>query len=183
MIESLKIYYVTPDQIIFDKQVFSYCKLRYPDHPQGCPNVGKCLHPPDAAKKIQTAQQIRLYVVKFNLEKHVVKMKETNPVFTDKQARCVLYWQNTVKKAIRMTIEQIYSPGDYVLGCGSGFKIGGQLCQSMEAAGIHVFKTLTNLQIDFEEKPVKNVTMVSLIARYPQTLKPTFLKNIQHKLF
>jgi hypothetical protein len=184
MIESIGFYYLLPEQIVFDEKVFGYCKLPYPDHKHGCPNLGKCLHPmKEAWEKVQTAKQIRLYMAKFDLEKHVTKMKEKNPTFTDKQAKCVLYWQNTVKKTLKTEIEKDYQPEDYVLGCGSGFNINGKHYNSMEAAGIHIFKTFENNRIPFEAKPVKIVTMAALLVKPRHLLKPNISLFIQHKLF
>ncbi len=73
------------------------------------------------------------------------------------QCRCVLYWQGTVNKALRMEteVELMELPGAISTSCP-------------EAMGVNVFLTLRGLNIPFEVKPERKVLKVALLG-YPTT--------------
>ena len=84
-------------QLRVDIKAREWCLLPYPDHPHGCPNYGKrdtC--PPDAPlvdRFIDTQQPMYLIVVSFDLEQHIHRMMQIHPQWSERQAKCVLYWQ------------------------------------------------------------------------------------------
>src|SRR3989344_5459104 len=79
-----------------------WCRLPYPNHKKGCPNYNKKDCPPKAAffKNI-IKSPFKLVAVNFNLEEHAKRMKEKHHDWSDKQARCVLYWQKGVDKKLK----------------------------------------------------------------------------------
>jgi hypothetical protein len=133
-----------------------WCRLEYPEHPDGCPNVGKCHY------KIfePTWDEYALVYAKFNFAEYKRLMKVEHPGWTDKQCGCVLYWQSSVKKLLTDFIQHKCSY-DYVYACGSGM-MG---YPSMEAAGINVFETMKNIAIELERNPQTTIYLVCLLCR------------------
>jgi uncharacterized pyridoxamine 5'-phosphate oxidase family protein len=98
-------------------------------------------------------------------------MMKRHPKWSYRQASCVLYWQGSVKRRIKTILKQIYrkNPNNqfYLFASGSGFKEilnNQEKIYSMEAAGIDVFKTLRNNDIEFEIKPKKFLLLVNLLC-------------------
>lgn len=91
-------------QLKINMKARKWCLLPYPDHPKGCPNYGKrntC--PPDAPLVedfIDTEQSMYLIVVEFDLGAHIRKMLQTHHGWSERQAKCVLYWQAGVNKRL-----------------------------------------------------------------------------------
>ncbi len=85
------------EQLSINYKAREWCKLPYPDHPKGCPNFGHhqtC--PPEAPfieNFINLQKPIYLIVVEFNLGMHIRKMLQTHKGWSERQAKCVLYWQ------------------------------------------------------------------------------------------
>ncbi len=86
-----------------------WCKLPYPDHPKGCPNYGrKPICPPTIPLLEQVydlSKPSYLVVVEFDLAAHVHKMLTKHSGWTERQARCVLYWQGSLNKQLRLETE------------------------------------------------------------------------------
>lgn len=150
MIE-VKKYEVTRESIIFDHEVFTFCKLPYGNRPEGCPNQGKCVTPLGAKEKIRRSKKIILFIAKISMDEHLAKNTR--------------WYQPHLKKLICNEIEKEYHYGDYILAAGSGTKFRGMRLYSMEKAGIHVFKTLEGLNISIERNPEHFYTMVFLLAK------------------
>ena len=133
--------------LVIDYRAREWCLMPYPDHPNGCPNFG---HNPACPPQVCRIEQfvdldrpMTLVVQEFDLAGHVAKMKRLNPNWSDRQARCVLYWQGGVKRVLR----------DY---CSSLVAAGGTnhvytLCP--EAMGIDVIKTVKQLGIPISTRP------------------------------
>ena len=101
-LDNLKIYRI--EKLIHSPKVQDWCRLKYPGHPNGCPNYDKAKKCPPQCKYITEVFDLSkpLYFVhsEFDLAGHVLKMKKKHPNWSDRQARCVLYWQNTSRKQL-----------------------------------------------------------------------------------
>lgn len=171
----IKIREIFGDSIKFSEKTWYWCKLPYPNHRKGCPNYNKNpLCPPKAKYMIDILNKyFNFYLIyaEFNLKKQKERMLNLHQHWSDKQAGCLLYWQNSVKKILKHQINKICRKNRnktlYLFSCGSGFK-GTELNQktiySMEAGGIDVFKTLKNNYIDFELKPKNKVILATLLC-------------------
>lgn len=164
---------IQKESIIFTKKTRIWCQLPYPNHPKGCPNFNKNPLCPPNANFIEEflLEYLYFYLIysKFDLKSQRERMLMLHPTWTIKQANCLLYWQNSVKKNLREKIEEIISKNKekeiFLLSCGSGFKLGGKKSiPSMEAAGIDVYNTLKNNHIEFELKPMNKVILVNLLC-------------------
>lgn len=99
-------------------------------------------------------------------------MKEIHYEWTERQLGNLLYWQKSVQKSlVDYIIKKFYHDNNeiYLLFCGSGLKnklisIFQDNIYSMESAGIDVFNTLRNNNIDFELKPKNIVILTNLIC-------------------
>ncbi len=174
-ITDIKFKKIDKDTIEFTKKTSLWCTLPYDNHSKGCPNYGKkntC--PPDAPyleHEVKSYEHIYLLYLRFDFEMYrVIRGNEwINKGFpyTEKQLRCLLYYQPSIKRIIKNhIINKLFTLGSiYVLGCGSGLRLPFQkIVYSMEAVGINVFKTLKNNNIYHEIKPVNTTLFVNLIC-------------------
>jgi predicted metal-binding protein len=166
---------VKKSTIHFSEKPFRWCTLPYPNHPNGCPNYNKNpLCPPTTQildNKLDSFNAFYLVYARFQLNEYVKEMMKRHPKWSYRQASCVLYWQGSVKRRIKTILKQIYrkNPNNqfYLFASGSGFKEilnNQEKIYSMEAAGIDVFKTLRNNDIEFEIKPKKFLLLVNLLC-------------------
>jgi hypothetical protein len=99
-----------------------YCAMPYNKSKYGCPNIGSraCLqiehNHGDRFKLlskmeeiIDTSKSMWLVSVRFDIESHAYAMKLKHPAWTDTQCRCLLYWQNTVKKTLKQCCDEFIS--------------------------------------------------------------------------
>jgi hypothetical protein len=170
---------VRPSDLEFTRKTRAWCRLPYPGHPGGCPNQGSAGCPPRAPYREDLPGEYGHFCLVygvFDFAEYRRRMLKLEWVETERQARCVLYWQGSLKRRVRERAEAICrrTPGrKYVLGCGSGFsspylrELQGRV-PSMEAAGVYVFGTLENAGLergdDFEVKPDRRVILVSLVC-------------------
>ncbi len=172
MIESIETIEVT-NQLVINHRVRQFCKLPYPNHKKGCPNYEKKTECPPEAPLIEDfldlSQPHHFIIVKFNLKSHIQRMKSKHPNWTIKQCRCVLYYQNTIRKALRDEIKKFT-------------KSNSNLVSTLlpEAMGVYVIKTVKKLGIPIQSKPIDTVFKIALIG-YPKNpifnKKPQFSKN------
>ena len=144
-----------PKNIIIDYRARGWCKLPYPDHRLGCPNYGKRKTCPPRAplfEKIVKSPFV-LVAVKFNLARHIKQMKARHPDWSDRQAKCVLYWQGKVNKYLKDICEGIKStiPNSVILN-------------KPEAHGVHVFETCRKNGLILEGNPKRIVWKISIIG-------------------
>jgi predicted metal-binding protein len=132
-----------------------WCKLPYPDHPKGCPNYDKkATCPPKAplfCDFVEITKPVYMIAVGFDLAQHVDRMKGLHTNWTDRQARCVLYWQGGVNKILRNYCNYFlkYYPETVVTTCP-------------EAMGVNVIETARYNGLPVELKPIKNVFKIAL---------------------
>ena len=91
-----------PCTVIVDARVRGWCRLRYPGHPQGCPNYGVVSHCPPGAPLLTEGAFALLVGVRFDLGAWARGMKAKHPGWSDRQCRCLLYWQPGIRKALML---------------------------------------------------------------------------------
>lgn len=140
-------------EVALNPRARGWCKLPYPDHPHGCPSFGKreiCPPKSQLFEKI-VKSPFTLVAVKFDLERHVKKMKEKHPEWSDRRARCVLYWQKKVDKQLREVCERIASDNSVIL-------------YKPEANGVNLFLTCRKIGLALEKNPQKIVWKIAIIG-------------------
>ena len=147
-------------RVAIDMRAREWCKLSYPNHRHGCPNYGmKKTCPPQAPlvnKHFDLGKRHWLGIVDFDLEAHVERMREKHPDWTDRQLRCVLYWQGAVNKRLRELTVRFHKQNK-----------GTIYTMCPEAMGMHVLKTMRRQGYDIRKNPTEMVYKVSLIG-YPK---------------
>lgn len=143
------------EKVIIDRRTRSWCKLPYPNHPYGCPNYGKretCPPKTPLFKEIVEPPFV-LIGVKFNLEEHVERMKKKHPDWTDRQARCVLYWQGRVNKQLKEICERTASDIPNAV-----------TVYNPEGMGVHMFETCKEIGLVLERNPQKIVWKIAIMG-------------------
>lgn len=72
-------------------------------------------------------------------------MKKLHPNWSDRQARCLLYWQGSVRKKLKEEARAFIDSQDKEL----------ILIETPKANGVNVFKTCENVNIILERNPKK----------------------------
>ena len=119
--------------------------------------------PPNAKKiNLELYKQYYLVYAQFDFKKYKELRKKEKPDWSEKQIESVLYWQNSVKKRLKDYARKKGFLCDNIdfFGCGSGFNNSS----SMEAVGIHVFKTMELNGVQLEKNPKDTVYLVCLIC-------------------
>ncbi len=155
--------------LVIEMQVRELCPKPYPLHPKGCPNYGKRPTCPPAAlpigQVIDLDKPVWIAWNDFDLAGHVSLMKDRHPAWSDRQLRCVLYWQQTARRALRLRVktflkqqaEEFDRPGLIVVECP-------------EACGVNVTETMRRVGVELEWPPVQVARQVALIGwPRPQT--------------
>ena len=174
-ITNIKILRVKRNSILFTPKTHIWCTLPYPGHKNGCPNYDKNpLCPPNIKtmeKYLSGYSFFYLIYAIFNIFEYKNYMLNKHPDWSDRQARCLLYWQNSVKKILKNFIINLFSNNPdysiYLFGSGSGDRIPilkQDKIYSMEAAGINVIQTLINNNVEIEVKPKKLIRLVNLLC-------------------
>ena len=174
-ITSINVLRVDRGSIKFTDKTHKWCTLPYPNHKKGCPNFNKNpLCPPNAKIMENILENYRFFyliLAYFDIFKYTNHMMHKHPNWSERKARCVLYWQKSVKKLMREYIKNIYlknpSCNFYLFSSGAGEKIPlnkQDEIYSMEAAGINVIQTLINNNIKVEVKLKKKVILVNLLC-------------------
>lgn len=149
----------TTNSLVVDPDVREWCKLPYPGHSKGCPNYGQRLSCPPQAPLvydfIDPDSYCWLVVTAFDLREHASRMKKAHPHWTDRQARCCLYWQGSARKALESKASQLamVTSGIYTL------------CP--EAMGVDVFSTLHKHDVPICRNPTETVYKVALVGCPP----------------
>ena len=149
--------------LVLDERAREWCTLPYPDHKHGCPNYGKKPECPPFAPLvgdfIDLDKNYWFIIIKFDLGSHVAEMKlkprKDGKAWTDKQARCVLYWQKSVVKKLEAACIDFAKMLDLVYTLVP------------EAMGVHVIKTVRQFDIPIKTRPTDTVYKIALVG-YPK---------------
>jgi hypothetical protein len=92
-------------KLYFIKNPERFCRLPYPGHPKGCPNVDKSLNCPPKAQRIEDKYDLSkpcyFIVYSFDIAAQKARMRNLHPKWSDKQCACCLYWQNGVRRELK----------------------------------------------------------------------------------
>lgn len=146
-------------RLVLEPDAREWCKLPYPGHPKGCPNYGEKDHCPPNAPWIEDwidlCKPHWIIVCIFDLGHFELRMKKRHPDWSERQCRCVLYWQNTVKKRLRERCEE-----------NVRLRPGAVYTLLPEAMGVNVIVTAMQLGIPIQPKPDGRVYKIALMG-YP----------------
>lgn len=133
------------------------CRRRYPGHPRGCPNYAKKPSCPPTASMIGQVMNLgrTVYAVwnAFALGEHVRKMRQLHPNWTDRQARCCLYWQQGARKELSAEIKAFTKDRRGLVGV---------TCP--EARGVDVTKTMESIGVKLEWPPIEIAYQVAIVG-------------------
>jgi hypothetical protein len=132
----------------------TWCTLPYPRHPHGCPNYPECVEGQPSLTQLEAIHPYaKWYAVieEFGLKDFSERMKQQHPDWSDRQSRCVLYWQASVRK--RLLRKMRYYAGKLVEDnpdlCGKPLDI----LHIPEASGVNVFATMNRVGIVLMKNP------------------------------
>jgi hypothetical protein len=146
-------------ELVYGAKIPSWCALPYPGHKHGCPNYGqrpgKC--PPQApfiTELLDFHRPIYMVHSEFDLAGHVANMKARHPMWTDRQCRCVLYWQNRSRKQM---LERVQG---FVMETGMD-----RVVALPEAAGVHMYATALASGLKLEKiRSITTCRHISLVG-------------------
>lgn len=127
---------------IINRSIMGLCFKPYPGHPHGCPAAGKTDRcpplAPDFDKAFDLSRPVYAVVNEFDLGAHATRMLAKHPKWSDRQCRCVLYWQGTARKQLKEKIEKVLA-NPALAGYGSTWcpeGMGVNVTETMKAAGV-----------------------------------------------
>jgi len=137
---------------VIDPSIRDLCRKPYPGHPRGCPNYGRRKTCPPAVPLLDKvfkipADGVMCVYNRFDLSRHVDRMKSLHPNWSVRQLHCCLYWQGTARKELREHIadwldEPRSNPFDRV-----------DILEKPEAFGVNVTETMESVGIKMEWPP------------------------------
>ena len=140
-----------------DYNVRDWCRFPYPDHPKGCPNWNKKDICPPKVKHVpdvfDLSKQHWFIIIEFDLGAHVQRMAKLHDEWSERQCRCLLYWQKGVIKKLE----------EY---CLQYIRFHAQMIYTLcpEGMGINVFRTAHRHGIMIRKNPKKTIHKVALIG-------------------
>lgn len=163
---------------VMNRKVRRICRQPYPNHPKGCPNFGaKEGCPPQALifdKVYDLDVPVFAVINSCDMHVHVACMEQRNPDWTDRQLKCVLYWQASARKELERKINEVLKEYPECKGKGYGF----EMCP--EAMGVNITETLDEVGIELEWPPVIVARQVALLAK-PLTVYRKKKKGVKQK--
>ncbi len=116
----MKSYIVKLKRLIISKQAGKWCQIPYEGHPRGCPKYGEdkwCPpHAPKAGDHFDLSKPLYFVHSEFDLEADIERRRKMTPGQTERQYRCVLYWQGSSRKQMKERAkEAIWSLGVNVI--------------------------------------------------------------------
>lgn len=92
-------------KLVTNEKVRDWCLLPYPGHPKGCPNYAVAAKCPPSAPHVSDyfdlSRDLWLVHSEFDLLGHMQRMKAKHSSWSDRQLKCVLYWQPTSRKELK----------------------------------------------------------------------------------
>jgi len=148
---------------VVDHDVRHLCFRPYPGHPNGCPNFDTTVRCPPQAPYIEDILDFErpIYAVWniFDFARHVARMKQRHPNWSERQAACCLYWQGTARAMLAEKLRAFRRdhPGTIVI-------------QTPEALGVNVTATMQSLGVTLEWPP-KTITFQVALVGFPLGMK------------
>jgi predicted metal-binding protein len=159
--------------LVIDNRAREWCLLPYPDHPKGCPNYNQKAECPPLAPVIKDFIDLKkkkwFLVAKFNLQAQEDRMIVKHPDWSKRQARCVLYWQGSVRKQLTDACKEL------ILNTNLVFTL------IPEAMGVQVIKTAKKLKIPIETRPKVFVHKIALIGYSKKAIKKNLFDYLNEK--
>lgn len=152
---NLKPYIYRVKRLVLSNKVGQWCRLPYPGHPRGCPNYNQSEKCPPKAPRAQDIFNLdqSLYLVhsEFDLLAHASRMQNRHPHWSDRQCRCVLYWQGTSRRQLKDR-------------CWQASWTDEKLIYTLipEAMGVNIYATAALSGLKLER--IKNITTVRHVA-------------------
>jgi hypothetical protein len=128
---------------VIDYCVQTLCLNPYEGHPHGCPNYGKkagcppCLLYDDVH---DTSLGVYAIINVYNYKGFIDRMREAHPLWSDRQVKCVLRWQGSARKQLRLAINEFKSiyGGEYNINtCPEG--LGVNVSETLKAVGVEIY--------------------------------------------
>lgn len=147
-------------KLVVNHRARAWCTLPYPDHPHGCPNFDRRSDCPPRAPRVEHwldfARPHWFIIARFDLDRFAARMKSIHPNWSDRQCRCCLYWQNSVRKRLSSSCEVFQRSNN-----------GVTFTLRPEAMGIDVISTALKLGIPIEPRPRGIVHKIALVGYSP----------------
>jgi predicted metal-binding protein len=143
-------YIIPVKKLVWREKNKIWCKLPYPNHPNGCPNFGKrkgCPpNTPNADKFFDLSKPLYLVYGEFDLKTHMKSMLRKHPNWSERQLRNVLYWQPRSKAQMKARAKSAM------------LLLGLTACHTFpEALGINMYATAALSGLRYER--IKDVTI------------------------
>lgn len=103
----MKPYIIKLERLITTEKSGLWCRIPYHGHPKGCPNYGDSKHShcpphaPNVGEYFDLSKPLYFVHSEFDLEADIERRRKMTPGQTERQYRCVLYWQGSSRKQMR----------------------------------------------------------------------------------
>ena len=135
-------FYVEVIPVIDYNRITSLCKCQYPLHRFGCPNFSVKKGCPPGTKNLDQVIDLSktVYAIYniFDYRGHINRMMEKHPHWSDRQAKCVLYWQPRVRKQLKVKIVKFMKEKEGYFIVKNPEALGTNLTETMKNAGIYL---------------------------------------------
>lgn len=156
---------IKPELLEFSEEIQNLCKLKYSQHPHGCPNYGKrdtC--PPNQPlinKVLDFSQSLYIIYTEFQVGKFAEKIGKKHPDWTQRQGYNLRYWQPIARKELREEAEKFLDKHE-----------GTIINYCPEAYGVNLVALMLKLGIKlkwnyWKEHKLDNVTYRIALVGYP----------------
>ncbi len=151
---------------IIDHSVRQLCTQAYALHKNGCPNYQRKKGCPPGAPYVEDLLDLSrpVYAVynRFDLGTHVLKMRAAHPRWSERQAKCCLYWQPTARSRLAIELYSFLGAEEY------DGRDGTAVLKCPEANGVNVTATMAAAGIRLEWPPKQYAYQVVLVGRAKQ---------------
>lgn len=140
---------------VIDYGVRGLCRKPYYNHPKGCPNFKKKDYCPPFAplfdKYFDMSQPIYVIYNIFNFKEHVNKMRDKHPNWSEHQVKCLLYWQGTARKQLKIHIKEFLKKHENYI-----------ITTCPEAMGVNLTETMKSVGIELEWPPINFTYQIAI---------------------
>jgi len=158
----MTMYYDVSKILEIDYKCRGYCTIPYHGHKKGCPNYNNHEECPPKVKLLKDVFDLdrRMFFVveEFNLKEHVDRMRIKHPDWSEFQLKSLLYWQNGVRKNLKLKTEKFIERYKVKYGDNLNYTL------LPEAMGVMVINTALKLGIPIERTPVNKVFKIALVG-------------------